>query len=262
MGFLEGKRVLVTGVASERSIAWGMVRSMLREGAEAALTCQNEKLRLRVESFAERYGCRLVLPCDVTEDSNIKNLFQTLQEEWPRLDGLVHSIAFAPREELNGNFVEVTTRSGFNSAHEVSSYSLTALARHARALMSDNGGAIVTLSYLGAEKTIANYNVMGLAKASLEANVRYLAAALGADNIRVNAISAGPIRTLAAAGIHDFRKMLTTVAKVAPLGKNISIEEIGNVGAFLVSHLASGITGEIIHVDNGFHIVGVPSATD
>ncbi len=258
MGFLQGKQVLITGVASERSIAWGMVQAMSRENAEIALTYQNEKLRSRVEKLAGQCGCRLVLPCDVSNEDNIRQLFQTLGKEWDRLNGLVHSIAFAPREELNGDFAEVTTRAGFNSAHEISSYSLTALARCARPLMRNNGGAIVTLSYLGAERAVANYNVMGLAKASLEANVRYLACALGKDNIRVNSISAGPIRTLAAAGISDFRKMLEIVEKTAPLKKNISIEEVGNAGAFLISDLASGITGEVIYVDGGFHIVGLP----
>lgn len=257
MGFLEGKRALITGVASSRSIAWGIAQAMRCQGADVALTYQNEVLRERVQALAEQCGCKLVLPCDVGTDHSIEAMFESLAQAWTRLDAVVHSIAFAPREELKGSFVDNTSRSGFLSAHEISSYSLAALAKHARPLMRDNGGSVITLSYLGAERAIPNYNVMGLAKASLEANVRYLAAELGADNIRVNCISSGPIRTLAASGIRDFRKMLEYTARVSPLKRNVSAEEVGNVGAFLISDLASGITGETIHVDAGFNVVGL-----
>ena len=256
MGLLEGKRALITGVASNRSIAWGIARAMHREGAELALTYQNDKLKPRVESLARECGCEIVLPCDVGDDEQIEDLFKQLARHWQRLDVLVHSLAFAPREALEGNFVENTSRAGFNAAHEISSYSLTALASHARGAMGA-GGAILTLSYLGAERSVPNYNVMGLAKASLEANVRYLAAALGPEGVRVNAVSAGPIRTLAASGIGGFRKMLDRVADNAPLRRNVTIEDVGNAGAFLCSELAAGITGEVVHVDAGFSTVGM-----
>ena len=257
MGFLNGKRALITGVAGDRSIAWGITKAMQREGAEIALTYQNEKLEKRVRKLGETCDVDIFLPCDVSSDEQIQTLFHSLSEHWDRLDILVHSIAFAPRESLTGSFAENTTREGFNLAHEISSYSLTALARYATSLMQEHSGSIITLSYLGAERAIPNYNIMGLAKASLEANVRYLAATLGKNNIRVNAISAGPIRTLAASGISGFRKMLDYVKQTSPLKKNVTIEEIGNVGAFLGSDLSSGITGEIIYVDAGFNIVGM-----
>ena len=257
MKFLEGKRALITGVASNRSIAWGITQAMHEAGAEVALTYQNDKLKSRVDSLAGECDCKIVLPCDVSEDTNIKALFEKLAGHWPQLDILVHSIAYAPRETLEGDFVEGTGREGFNTAHEISSYSLTALAAAAQPLMSVGGGAILTLTYLGAERVVPNYNVMGLAKASLEANVRYLAASFGPRQIRVNAVSAGPIRTLAASGIGGFRKMLDHVAANAPLRKNVTIEDVGNVGAFLCSDLAAGITGEVVHVDAGFSIVGM-----
>ncbi len=256
MGFLDGKRALITGVASSRSIAWGLARAMHREGAEIALTYQNDKLKPRVARLADECGCKVVLPCDVGSDAQLEELFEQLAQRWQRLDVLVHSIAFAPRETLAGDFVDGTDRAGFNAAHEISSYSLTALAARARALMTA-GGAILTLTYLGAVRTVPNYNVMGLAKASLEANVRYLAASLGPGGIRVNAVSAGPIRTLAAAGIGNFRKMLDHVAANAPLRKNVTAEEVGNVGAFLCSDLAAGVTGEVVYVDAGFNVVGM-----
>ena len=256
MGFLDGKRALITGVASNRSIAWGLAQAMQREGAEIALTYQNDKLKSRVESLAEKCGCKITLPCDVNGDEQVAELFEKLAQHWQQLDILVHSIAYAPRAALEGDFVENTSREGFNTAHEISSYSLTALAAAARPLMR-TGGAILTLSYLGAERAVPNYNVMGLAKASLEANVRYLAASLGPHNIRVNAISAGPIRTLAASGIGGFRKMLDYVAENAPLRKNVTIEDVGNTGAFLCSDLAGSITGEVVHVDAGFSTVGM-----
>ena len=255
-GFLNGKKALITGIASNRSIAWGIAQAMHREGAEIVLTYQNEKLKSRVENLASKCGCKKILPCDVSNDEQIKEIFEQLLQHWKQLDILVHSIAFAPQETLKGDFADSTDRAGFNIAHEISSYSLTALARYARPLMH-TGGSILTLTYLGAERAVPNYNVMGLAKASLEANVRYLATSLGPQNIRVNAVSAGPIRTLAASGINDFRKMLDYVASNAPLRKNVTIEDIGNAGAFLCSDLAGSITGEVLHVDAGFNVLGM-----
>ena len=257
MGFLANKKALIIGVASNRSIAWGVAKAMHEQGAELAFTYQNERLQSRVEKFAKELGSNIVLPCDVATDENISDLFKQLGTHWSEFDILVHSIAFAPKEELEGDFVENTTREGSKLAHDISSYSLTALAKAARPMMSGHPSAIISLTYLGAMKAMPNYNVMGLAKASLEANTRYMAYALGPDNIRVNCISAGPIRTLAAAGIGDFRKMLDHVQQNAPLRKNVSIDEVGNVAAFLCSDLASGITGEITYVDAGFNIVGM-----
>jgi|TARA_B110000238_G_scaffold123870_1_gene134044 enoyl-[acyl-carrier protein] reductase I len=257
MGFLANKKALIIGVASNRSIAWGVAKAMHEQGAELAFTYQNERLQSRVEKFAQELGSNIVLPCDVATDENISELFKQLGTHWSEFDILVHSIAFAPKEELEGDFVDNTTREGSKLAHDISSYSLTALAKAARPMMSGHPSAIISLTYLGAMKAMPNYNVMGLAKASLEANTRYMAYALGPDNIRVNCISAGPIRTLAAAGINNFRKMLEHVEKNAPLRKNVSIEEVGNVAAFLCSDLASGITGEITYVDAGFNIVGM-----
>tara|TARA_R110002096_G_scaffold30188_4_gene90252 strand:+ start:1030 stop:1812 length:783 start_codon:yes stop_codon:yes gene_type:complete len=257
MGFLENKKALIIGVASNRSIAWGVAKAMHEQGAELAFTYQNDRLQSRVEKLAKECGSDIVLPCDVATDENITDLFKQLGTHWSEFDILVHSVAFAPKEELEGDFVENTTRDGSKLAHDISSYSLTALAKAARPMMSGHPSAIISLTYLGAIKAMPNYNVMGLAKASLEANTRYMAYALGPDNIRVNCISAGPIRTLAAAGIGDFRKMLDHVEQNAPLRKNVSIEEVGNVAAFLCSDLASGITGEITYVDAGFNIVGM-----
>ncbi|MGU9977774.1 MAG: enoyl-ACP reductase FabI [Candidatus Oxydemutatoraceae bacterium WSBS_2016_MAG_OTU14] len=258
-GLLNKKNILITGVASNRSIAAAIAKAVHREGAKICLTYQNDKLKKRVEALASECECDLIFPCDVSDDDSIKTLFENIAQSWQRLDGLVHSIAFAPREELNGNFAKITSRLGFNTAHEISSYSLTALSAAAQPLMQESGGSIMTLSYLGAERTVPNYNVMGLAKASLEANVRYLAEALGSDNIRVNAISSGPIRTLAASGIAGFRQMLDFVAGSAPLRRNVTADEVGNVAAFLASDLSSGITGEIMHVDAGFNTIGLPS---
>jgi enoyl-[acyl-carrier protein] reductase I len=257
MGFLAGKRALIVGVATERSIAWGIAQAMHREGAELAFTYANDKLRERVEPLVRSLGAELVLPLDVTEDAQIDTVFRELGALWGSLDVLVHAVAFAPREALAGSFTESTTREAFRIAHDVSSYSLTALARAAAPLMAGRHGAIVTLSYLGAVRSIPSYNVMGLAKASLEANVRFLAADLGPKGIRVNAISAGPIKTLAAAGISGFRKMLSRVAEVAPLRRNVTLEDVGNAAAFLCSDLAAGITGEILYVDGGFSSVGM-----
>jgi enoyl-[acyl-carrier protein] reductase I len=257
MGFLAGKRALIVGVATERSIAWGIAQAMHREGAELAFTYGGEKLRDRVEPLAQSLGAKLVLPLDVTDDAQLDAVFNTLQREWGSLDIVVHAVAFAPREALAGGFTDSTSREAFRIAHDVSSYSLTALARAAAPMMAGRNGALVTLSYLGAVRSIPSYNVMGLAKASLEANVRFLAADLGPRGIRVNGISAGPIKTLAAAGIGGFRKMLSRVAEVAPLRRNVTLEDVGNTAAFLCSDLAGGITGEIIYVDGGFSTVGM-----
>ena len=252
MGFLQGRRILVTGMLSNRSIAYGIARACKREGAELAFTYQGEGVRERVAELAREFGAERVFPCDVANDAEIDALFAALAKRWDGLDGLVHAIAFAPREALKGSFHEATTREAFRIAHDVSSYSMAALARGAAPLMKGRRGAMVTLSYLGAARAIPNYNVMGLAKASLEAAVRYLAASLGPEGIRVNAISAGPIKTLAAAGIGGFSKILSFVEKNAPLRRGVSTEEVGNAAAFLLSDLSSGITGETIYVDAGF----------
>jgi enoyl-[acyl-carrier protein] reductase I len=253
MSFLAGKRVLILGVASKLSIASGIAAAMHREGAALAFTYQNEKLKDRVLGFAEQWDSNLVFPCDVTSDQQIDDLFSGLSEKWDGLDGIVHCLAFAPGNELDGNYVDITTREGFLTAHEISSYSFVALAKAGKELMAGRDGSLLTLSYLGAMRTLPNYNVMGLAKASLEANVRYMASSLGPEGTRVNAISAGPIRTLAASGIKSFRKMLDYNAKQTPLRRNVTIDEVGNAGAFLCSDLASGISGEILYVDGGFN---------
>jgi enoyl-[acyl-carrier protein] reductase I len=255
MGFLAGKRALIVGVASERSIAWGIARAMRREGAELAFTYQNERLKERVEKLAASVDSGIALPCEVTSDEEIEAVARALGSRWDGLDILVHAVAFAPREELEGAYLDAATREGFRVAHDVSSYSFTALAKAVRPLMRGRAGALLTLTYLGAVRAVPNYNVMGLAKASLEANVRYLAASLGPEGIRVNDISAGPIKTLAAAGIAGFRKMLDANERSAPLGRGVTTEEVGNVAAFLCSDLASGITGEITYVDAGFNIM-------
>jgi enoyl-[acyl-carrier protein] reductase I len=257
MGFLAGKKALVVGLATDRSIAYGISQAMRREGAELAFTYQNDRIRDRVTELAGEFGSKLVMPMDVAVDAEIDAACARLKADWAGLDILVHSVAFAPREALTGGFVAATSRESFAVAHDVSSYSLTALARGALPLMEGRAGAIVTLSYLGAVRSIPSYNVMGLAKASLEANVRFLAADLGAKNIRVNAISAGPIKTLAAAGIPGFRKMLHHVEQVAPLRRNVTIEDVGNAAAFLCSDLAAGITGETLYVDAGYSHVGM-----
>ncbi|MDA8420644.1 MAG: enoyl-ACP reductase [Pseudomonadota bacterium] len=260
MGFLAGKRVLIVGVASERSIASGIAKAMHREGAELAYTYQNDKLLSRVERLAGETGSRIVLPCDVGSDTQIKEVFDGLAQHWENLDVIVHSVAYAPREELSGSYIDTVTRSGFLTAHEISSYSFAALAKAGRSLMRGRAGALLTLSYIGAVRSIPHYNVMGLAKASLEANVRYLAQSLGPEGIRVNGISAGPIRTLAASGISDFKKMLDYYEKSTPLGRGVTIDEVGNVAAFLCSDLASGVTGEITYVDAGYNTVGIGHA--
>lgn len=257
MGFLAGKRALIVGLATERSIAWGIAQAMRREGADLAFTYQNERLRERVVDLATEAGSSVTLPMDVASDDEITTAFAQLKRTWDSLDILVHSVAFAPREALAGGFVDSTSRESFKVAHEISSYSLTALAREGRPMMAGRNGAVLTLTYLGAIRSIPSYNVMGLAKASLEANVRFLAADLGGSGIRVNGISAGPIKTLAAAGIGGFRKMLARVAQTAPLKRNVTTEDVGNAAAFLCSDLAAGITGEILYVDGGYSTVGM-----
>ena len=257
MAFMQGKRVLIVGLISNRSIAWGIAQAMHREGAELAFTYQNEKLKDRVATMAAELGSSIAIECDVSSDEQIDHVFSELGKQWDGLDCIVHSVAFAPREALDGDYVNATTRENFRIAHDISSYSFTALAKAGRSMMTGRNGSLLTLSYLGAERAIPNYNVMGVAKASLEANVRYMAVSLGAEGTRVNAISAGPIRTLAASGINDFKAMLSKAADAAPLKKNVSIEEVGNAAAFLCSDLASGITGELMHVDCGYNIMGL-----
>ncbi|MCB1714705.1 MAG: enoyl-ACP reductase [Candidatus Competibacteraceae bacterium] len=257
MGFLTGKRILIVGLASNRSIAWGIAQAMHREGAELAFTYQNEKLRSRVEKMAEQCDSTIALPCDVASDEQIAAVFAELGGHWDGLEGLVHSVAYAPREALEGSYLDSVDRENFRIAHDISSYSFAALAKAARPMLKDRKAALLTLSYLGGVRTLPNYNVMGLAKASLEANVRYIAQSLGPEGIRVNAISAGPIRTLAASGISGFRKMLEAFEQNTPLRRTITIEEVGNVAAFLCSDLASGITGEITYVDGGFNTIAM-----
>ncbi|MCI0749653.1 MAG: enoyl-ACP reductase [Nevskiales bacterium] len=262
MGFLAGKKALITGVASERSIATGIAHAFRREGAELAYTYQGEKLKSRVDELARETGSSLVLPLDVARDAEIAAVFKALHTAWGGLDILVHSIGFAPRELLTGGYLETVTREGYALAHDISAYSFAALAKAARPLMQNRNGVLLTLTYLGAERAVPMYNVMGPAKASLEANVRYIAAELGSTGIRCNAISAGPIKTLAAAGIRGFRDMLSLAATIAPLKRNVTIEEVGNAAVFLCSDLASGITGEILYVDAGYHIMGMASGDD
>ncbi len=257
MGFLTGKRALIVGLLSDRSIAYGIAEAMRREGAEIAVTYVGERFKERITELAAAVGSRLAYDMDVTQDASIEATFAALGREWDSLDILVHSVAFAPREALAGGFTDSTSREAFKVAHDVSSYSLTALARAALPLMKGRAGAILTLTYLGAVRSIPSYNVMGLAKASLEANVRFLAADLGPQGIRVNAISAGPIKTLAAAGIAGFRKMLHHVAAASPLRRNVTQDDVGNAAAFLCSDLAAGVTGEVLYVDGGFHNVGM-----
>jgi enoyl-[acyl-carrier protein] reductase I len=230
---------------------------MRREGAELAFTYQNEKLKDRVEKMASELDSEIIVPCDVSSDEEIDTVFDHLDNYWDGLDIIVHSVAFAPRDELEGDYLDTVTRDGFRTAHEISSYSFAALAKAGRNMMEGRDGALLTLSYLGAVRAMPNYNVMGLAKASLEANVRYMAQSLGPDGIRVNGISAGPIKTLAAAGISNFRRMLDEVEQMAPMRRNVTIDEVGNVAAFLCSDLASGVTGEVTYVDSGFNIVGM-----
>ena len=253
MGFLEGKKVLILGLLSDRSIAYGIAAAMKKQGAELAFTYQMEKHQGRVEKLAANFDSNLVLPCDVSNDDHIVELFPKLSAFWNKFDILVHSIAFVPKEALDGDFVQATTRENFKIAHDVSSYSFTALAKEALPYLNNNA-SLLTVSYLGAERTMPNYNVMGLAKASLEANVRYMSHSLGEKGVRVNAVSAGPIKTLAASGIANFDKMIGYNEKHAALKRNVTIDEVGNAAAFLCSDLASGITGEITYVDGGMNI--------
>jgi len=256
MGFLEGKTALITGLASDRSIAYGIARAMRDQGAELALTYQGEKLKGRVEKMAEDLGAKLVFPLDVTEDDQIDALFEQLGREWSQLDILVHAIGFAPRESLSGGYLDSLTREAAQISHDISAYSFAALAKAARGLLSDQA-SLITMTYLGAERAMPGYNIMGPAKASLESSMRFIAADLGPQGVRVNAISAGPIKTLAAAGIRGFRSMLAHAAESAPLRRNVTQEEVGKTAAFLGSDLASGITGEVIHVDAGYHMMGM-----
>lgn len=253
MGFLADKRILITGMISNRSIAYGVAQAMRREGAELAFTYQGERVRSRVMELARQFDSELVFPCDVASDDEINQLFADLKSHWDGFDGFVHAIAYAPREALDGEFLDGFSREAFRIAHDISAYSFPAMAKAALPMMEGRRAALLTLSYLGAVRTMPHYNVMGLAKASLEASVRYLAMQLGAKGIRVNAISAGPIRTLAAAGIADFNKLLGFNEQHAPLKRNVTAEEVGNAAAFLCSDLASGITGEITYVDGGFN---------
>ncbi len=257
MGFMQDKKVLIVGVASNRSIAYGVAKAMHAQGAQLAFTYQTEKLKSRVEKFAAEFGSDITMPLDVGSDDDINNVFAELKNTWDGLDSIVHSVGFAPREQLVGNYVDAVTREGFLTAHDISSYSFAALAKGGREMMQGRNGSLLTMSYLGAVRTVPNYNVMGVAKASLEANTRYLADALGPEGTRVNAVSAGPIRTLAAAGIDNFKAMLSEAEAKTPLRRNVTIDEVGNASAFLCSDLASGITGDVLYVDSGYHILGM-----
>jgi enoyl-[acyl-carrier protein] reductase I len=259
MGLLSGKTALIVGIASKRSIAYGIAKSFHEQGAELAFTYQNEKLKSRVEGFAEEFGSQLVFPCDVASDDEIESLKHSVSKHWQKLDVLVHSVGFAPGHELEGDMIDVSTREGFKIAHDISSYSFVALTSAFKDIFSDTA-SVLTLTYHGSTQTLPNYNVMGMAKASLEAGVRYLASNLGPKGVRVNAISAGPIKTLAAAGIKSFRKMLKDNEQRSPLRRNITIEEVGNAAMFLASDLSSGITGEIMYVDAGFNTCAISSA--
>jgi len=260
MPILAGRRILVTGLLSNRSIAYGVAKAARREGAELAFTYQNERFKDRVEEMAKELGSSIALPCDVAEDAQIDALYAALGKHWEGLDGLVHAIAYAPRESIAGDFLEGMSREAFRIAHDVSAYSFPALARGALPMMQGRKASLVTLTYLGADRVVPNYNTMGLAKASLEASVRYLAANLGPRGIRVNGISAGPIKTLAASGIAGFGKILKFVEEQAPLRRNVTTEDVGNAAAFLLSDLAAGVTGEVMYVDAGFRnvVAGIP----
>ncbi len=261
MGFLAGKRILITGVISNRSIAYGIAKACHQQGAELAFTFAGDRFKDRVAEYAAEFGSSIVIPCDVSEDAQIEEAFATLKTHWDGLDGLVHSIGFAPREAIAGEFLDGLSREAFRIAHDISAYSFPALAKAALPLMQGRQASVLTLTYLGAEKVVKHYNTMGLAKASLEASVRYLAANLGPMGIRANGISAGPIKTLAASGIKDFGNILKFVETHTPMRRNVTIEDVGNVAAFLLSELAAGVTGEITHVDGGFSVV-VPGMED
>ena len=254
---LKNKKFLISGLANKYSIASGTASAMHREGAELAFTYQNERLLKNLKPIAESCNSNILIECDVSSDDSIESSFKELRKTWDNFDGFVHSIGYAPADQLEGNFVDVTNREGFKIAHDISSYSFTAMAKEAQSMLNENS-ALLTLTYLGSTQTLPNYNVMGLAKASLEANTRFLAASMGKNNVRVNAISAGPIKTLAASGVKNFRKMLSHHSSRAPLGRTVTAEEVGNVAAFLCSDYASGITGEITYVDAGFNIAAMP----
>ncbi|ADV33814.1 enoyl-[acyl-carrier-protein] reductase [Candidatus Blochmanniella vafra str. BVAF] len=255
MALLNNKRILITGVANSKSIACGIAKALHREGAELAFTYHTDKLRSRVYEIAKLYSFNeIILPCDVSSDSSIEKLFVELKKSWSQFDGFVHSIAFAPTEQLRGDYVNSVTRLGFEVSHMISSYSFVGMAKVCRSMLRKNS-SLLSLTYLGSNRVVPNYNVMGLAKASLESNVKYMANAMGADSIRVNAISSGPLKTLASSGILNFKKMLSFYAKHSPIRRNVTIEEVGNVAAFLCSNLSSGITGEIIYVDGGFNTI-------
>jgi enoyl-[acyl-carrier protein] reductase I len=251
MGFLAGKKLLITGVLSNRSIAYGIARACHREGAELAFSYVGERFKDRITEFAADFDSKLIFDCDVGDDAQIDKMFADLSQHWPTFDGFVHSIGFAPREAIAGDFLEGLSRENFRIAHDISAYSFPAMAKAAQPMLNDKA-ALLTLTYLGALRTIPNYNTMGLAKASLEASVRYLAEAMGSKGVRVNGISAGPIKTLAASGIKDFGKLLGTMASVSPLRRNVTIDDVGNVAAFMMSNLAAGVTAEITYVDGGF----------
>jgi len=255
MGLLQDKRILIMGVLSNRSIAYGIAKSCAAQGARLAFTYQNERFEQRVKDLAQTLGSDRLYPCDVSDDAAIASLFERLALDWDRLDGLVHAIAFAPREAIAGDFLEGVSREAFRIAHDVSSYSLIAVCKQAQSMLVKAPSSVVTLSYLGAERMVPNYNTMGLAKASLEAGVRYLAGSLSPQGVRVNAISAGPIKTLAASGIKGFSKILEHVQQHAPIRRNVDLEDVGNVAAFLLSDLSRAMTGEILYVDGGFHWV-------
>ena len=256
MGFLAGKRILITGLLSNRSIAYGIAKACHREGAELAFTYVGERFKDRSIEFAKEFDSELIFDCDVGSDDQITALFSDLAKTWPQFDGFVHAIGFAPREAIAGDFLDGLSREAFKIAHDISAYSFPAMAKEALPMLRDNA-SLLTLTYLGAMRTVPHYNTMGLAKASLESSVRYLAASLGPKGIRVNGISAGPIKTLAASGIKDVRKLLSGFEKAAPLRRNVTIEEVGNAASFLLSDLASAITAEIMYVDNGFSQVAV-----
>lgn len=257
MGFLTGKKLLITGVISNRSIAYGIAEACRREGAELAFTYVGERFRDRVAAFAEEFGSSICLPMDVSSDEEIAAVVEELKNRWGGLDGVVHSIGFAPREAIAGDFLDGLSRDAFKTAMDISAYSFPALTKACLPLMEGRNASVLTLTYLGSERVVPNYNTMGLAKAALEASTRYLASSLGPKGIRANAISAGPIKTLAASGIQDFSKLLHIMEEAAPLGRTVTIQEVGNTAAFLLSDLASGITGDIIYVDAGFHAVAV-----
>ncbi|MDU0809868.1 MAG: enoyl-ACP reductase FabI [Burkholderia sp.] len=260
MDLLTGKHILLTGLLSNRSIAYGVAQACKREGAELAFTYVSKRFKERITEFAAEFGSKLVFHCDVSNDEHISEVFENLSRNWDKLDGILHSISFAPREAISGDFLDGLSRESFRIAHDISVYSFSALAKAAIPILSGNA-SLLTITYIGAERVVPNYNMMGIAKASLEASVRYLSSSLGSNGVRVNGISAGPIKTLAASGIEDFCKILKYVENITPLRRNITIEEVGNVAAFLFSNLSSGITGEIMYVDCGFNVTsGIPSS--